>query len=472
MTRSTSPRKRNPSLVHVYVPETFCPKTELPVGLQKHSDSARYLLHRIIWGSMMRKKSSEEFVPLKFDYLRAVIPDRVIKPLRKAMEESGTIETDGFFIEGRKAFGYRLGQVHAKSKIIRLSLTDDVISNKIETCRKSERREIKLDVHKYLRKWYEQIEVDLPLAMSLLKKDDLSERAKLPIEQIAAKEFSFSFCRFGRIHTDLTRFPSLARPALRFHGEPLVSLDIANSQPLFLCLLLINYRKAGNKIFNFMTFDSKVKNPYEKLDEIIAKTVGSFGLKEENNSIFLSSTSNTTRKNGEELTEVVTNKQLATVNKTTRMEQRVDLGLRQDEADFIRLCESGELYAFLKENLEVPRHRKWVKEDFFAYLFGRNSHRSELKSLFAETFPHVAKLIKIHKQKDHAHLPNLLTNIESTFIINIVCRRLMNQHPAVPVFTIHDSILTTKPHVEQIRSIVLQEFENLVLTPTLHVTEY
>lgn len=154
------------------------------------------------------------------------------------------------------------------------------------------------------------------------------------------------------------------------------------------------------------------------------------------------------------------------------MKQLVDLGVKQDEAEFVSLCETGGLYDFLKENLEVPRPRKWVKEDFFAYLFGRNSHRSKLKSLFAETFPHVAKLISSHKQKDYTHLPNLLTNIESTFVINNVCRRLMNEEPDVPVFTIHDSLLTTKLHVELVQSIVLQEFENLGLTPTLHIKQY
>ena len=43
-------------------------------------------------------------------------------------------------------------------------------------------------------------------------------------------------------------------------------------------------------------------------------------------------------------------------------------------------------------------------------------------------------------------------------LMNVVCRRLMTQHLAVPALTNHDSLLTKKLHVEQIRSIVLEEF--------------
>ena len=77
----------------------------------------------------------------------------------------------------------------------------------------------------------------------------------------------------------------------------------------------------------------------------------------------------------------------------------------------------------------------------------KNSVTSEFKRRFSETFPKVAEVIRQHKRKDYRFLSRLLQNYESTVIINRVCRRLMNEHPAAPIYTIHDSILTTSPWI-------------------------
>ena len=98
----------NAKPTHIYVPVNFEPERCLPPILHKYGDCARYFLHRIIWGEILGKSMSDGFVPLKFDYLRAIIPDRILKSLKAALVEAGVIECDGQYIEGRKAFGYRL----------------------------------------------------------------------------------------------------------------------------------------------------------------------------------------------------------------------------------------------------------------------------------------------------------------------------------------------------------------------------
>lgn len=123
------------------------------------------------------------------------------------------------------------------------------------------------------------------------------------------------------------------------------------------------------------------------------------------------------------------------------------------------------------ERLELPI-RSWVKEQFFEYLYGTNSQTSPLKEAFAEQFPGVAEVVRVHKRKDHAFLPRLMQNIEANFMINTVCRRLMKEMPEAPVLTIHDSILTTEPFVEPIRAVIGEEFSRLGLSPTLHGKRY
>jgi hypothetical protein len=56
---------------------------------------------------------------------------------------------------------------------------------------------------------------------------------------------------------------------------------------------------------------------------------------------------------------------------------------------------------------------------------------------------------------------------EAKFMLHTVCRRLFTYHKEVPVFTIHDSIMTTEEHVPLVRRIISEEFHRLGLHPTL-----
>jgi hypothetical protein len=140
----------------------------------------------------------------------------------------------------------------------------------------------------------------------------------------------------------------------------------------------------------------------------------------------------------------------------------------------VRLCEQGKLYQTLDEQmqiLEMPL-RNWLKQEAFEVIYGPNRKRTRLKTIFEELFPGVADVIRVHKRKDYRFLPRLLQNIEANFIINTVCRRIMTEMPETPVYTIHDSILTTRPFVDPIRGIMFEEFAELGLVPTLHEVDY
>lgn len=107
--------------------------------------------------------------------------------------------------------------------------------------RRAELKKVRLDVHRHLRSWLFRLEIDREAALCSLARLKTYEQAKIPAEQIAAKEFFFTVCRYGRVHSTLTVLAAEARSALRYRGSGLVSLDVANSQPLFLALVLINY---------------------------------------------------------------------------------------------------------------------------------------------------------------------------------------------------------------------------------------
>jgi|GEM_PF-2429279 len=469
MTRSkkTTTKKK----AWVYVPDSFVPEDVLPEELHRYADSARYLLHRIFWGHVQRKLTLDEYVPLKFDYLREVIPDRVICLLKTALIEGGVIECDRHYIEGRKSLGYRLTAPYRDTAFVRTTIHDKGTIKKLLASRAAEYKKVRLDVHKWLRSQFQQLNVDLPRALSLLSDHKSYEIVKTPVELIADKDAGLSVCRYGRVHSALTRCSSVVRSALHVAGEPLVSLDIANSQPLFLSLLVINYRKRGNKTFSFVTFPRDCPNPYREMDEIIQRTVTSLEQQERNINTPSLSVSITTRKTREMESESDETQSLTTTDNSSGQFLSDRAFLERDERRFVSLCEQGQIYEALMVDASLPI-RSLVKEQFFQVLFSSNKSRFDFKTDFEDTFPHVAEVVREHKRKDHAFLPRLLQNIEANFVINTVCRRLMTEMPDAPVFTIHDSVLTTRPFVSPIKQIMVEEFARFGVHPTLHETDY
>lgn len=465
--------KRHKKPCWIYVPENFDPEV-LPADLKPHADSARYILHRIIWGQVMKRRTINNYVALKFDYLREVIPDRIIAPLKRALIAANVIECDDYYIEGQKSLGYRLGLSYWKVRIIRVAVSDEATATKIRVVRRAKIKKVRLDVHRWLRSQFKRLELDLPLALSLLSGHHRFELIKIPVEQIADNESDFSVCRYGRVHSSLTRCSSQIRPAMHVSGESLISLDVANSQPLFLSLLVVNFRRQGNKTFAYVTFPKNSTNQYRDIDRIIEETISPFNPIQDSLTPSVLLLPNTTRIVSSKEEQPHTDQEVEPTEELPR-DISVNRGfLAQDEQAFVTLCEQGRLYRTLKDEMELREIplRHWVKTELFEVLFGSNRLKSRLKNIFEDMFPGVAEVIRVHKTKDYAFLPRLLQNIESNFIINTVCRRIMDEMPDAPVYTIHDSILTTRLFVEPIRQIMVEEFARLGLMPTLHLKDY
>ncbi len=337
-------RPRQPT--HVYVPANFDPEAILPPELRRYADCARYFLHRIMWGQVMRRRAHDDYVPIKFDYLRAVIPDRVIKPLKIALKEAKVVECNDHYTEGVESLGYRLGPRCQNAQIVRVAIGDQATAEKLRASREAEKKKVRLDVHKYLRAWYRRLGIDLPFALQLLSGHPHYELVKLPAEQIAANDHSFTLCRYGRVHTDLTQCSRRVRPALRIGGQPLVEIDVACSQPLFLGLVIINYRQHGNKLVSVVHF-GKSNNQYDQIDEIIKNTIQSFSQREQEATTPPSSAAITTRKSEVQDQEDVTLPALVSNAEVADQQTRQWGFLKPDEAAFVQHCEKGTLYKFL-----------------------------------------------------------------------------------------------------------------------------
>jgi hypothetical protein len=70
--------------------------------------------------------------------------------------------------------------------------------------------------------------------------DQVDVESELSLKMILDKEFDFHVCDYGRVHHNVSRLPGKYRRKLCVSGRRMVEVDIKQSQPYFLGLLLCN----------------------------------------------------------------------------------------------------------------------------------------------------------------------------------------------------------------------------------------
>jgi len=60
--------------------------------------------------------------------------------------------------------------------------------------------------------------------------------------------------------------------------------------------------------------------------------------------------------------------------------------------------------------------------------------------------------------KDHI----LLQQIESHLVLQVITKRIARERPTMPLFTIHDSIVTTEGNENYVQEIIIQEMKKAV----------
>lgn len=150
----------------------------------------------------------------------------------------------------------------------------------------------------------------------------------------------------------------------------------------------------------------------------------------------------------------------------------IDKTLMNNEfSQYINLVVSGTLYEFLEQQFsqrlgETFANRKEVKTAVFQVLFTDNrflgQEDAKPKKMFKEMFPYVYEVFRQIKSKDKTLLPRLLQSIESYLMINVIAKRISEEYPDAPIFTIHDSISTTEEYVDVVEAIMKEELSKAI----------
>lgn len=151
-------------------------------------------------------------------------------------------------------------------------------------------------------------------------------------------------------------------------------------------------------------------------------------------------------------------------------------GRRIDADNFCKQVIDGTFYEYLhvyfKANgIDLPHDqqeaRRKVKELVIRTLYddgnrAYNRVRSSPFDLFRRKFPQVVQVFDFIKSKNYVELAILLQRIESYTVLDVICKRISSERPDLPIFTIHDSIVTVEGEEGYIQRVMQEELSRII----------
>ena len=375
------------------------------------------------------------FVPFNAKKLQPFDHDNYHKYLKYLVEQNVfEVLNNGQYIPDEKSRCYRLAEKYLSDKLETIDITDVSILKHLHKKPKDDFK-AKCKYH-YLHKWFNDgIQVDFNGAMNhinnelqLAKNEDyyhaycIAYSKMLKIHWLNEKRFWFSIDKFGkRLHTNFTNLNKDLKPFISYKGNPLVSEDVKTSQPF---LSLKDVKKSILPQFPLST-------PYIPTS----------------NTFFLSNTimlENTSQNNGYQ--SIMQYMEIVKSGKLYEYLEdyfRANLGDRYFTDDYFDYDTDGWV-----ECEPTPRNR--MKKAMFQIFFSKNDTHTQAKTLFTDLFPGVMKIFEeikgnrhISLDRRHKELAKRLQRLESHIMLDLVAKEISRQRPSLPIFTIHDSIVTT-----------------------------
>lgn len=134
-----------------------------------------------------------------------------------------------------------------------------------------------------------------------------------------------------------------------------------------------------------------------------------------------------------------------------------------------------------RDNDLFKKKRGNVKKDFYISVYGKVNHRNNNNKRFYEAYPQPYALFDRIREldvpqcenerklgysiKQHAKIAILLQRIESYALLDVICKNINNNHPEIPLLTIHDCIATTSKYIDYVYAEIESELAALVGRP-------
>jgi hypothetical protein len=249
-----------------------------------------------------------------------------------------------------------------------------------------------------------------------------------------------------RLNSTLTNLSKYLKQFLTYKENPLVQLDLSSSQPLLLCHFLMS--KTWKK-------EKKIKEKHDAYNEY-------------NNNI---EDKHTTKEN---ITHM-----LDTLNDIDDHELDYELGRFKKlfNGDFYENIISEVIkYNSTLEDASGFENRRNCKKTMMFLLYGNfnTPKNSKIKQyiMFKRTFPIITQILDIFKKNQKNSVALILQNLESDLFLNKITKYISEANPNIPMFTIHDAILTTPKHVEFVNKVMTTTITSITgVVPKISISE-
>jgi hypothetical protein len=194
-------------------------------------------------GHYEHKRIKRVFIPVHSDKLRQVLTTKLAKKIIDTLVELKIVEVDKRYMPKEKTKSYRLAAQYHNSDFKKVACQSELFNRKLETLKNKELDVLSM-VHKQILQNMYCYRLDVQAAEQILDSLECSPdaciSAKVCIEKIIEKDFFFTTDKkSGRIFHNFCNLKRELRSCLRDENNlPLVDIDISNSQPFFLAVLL------------------------------------------------------------------------------------------------------------------------------------------------------------------------------------------------------------------------------------------
>jgi hypothetical protein len=394
-------------------------------------------------------------VPIHMATMRQVIPRA--REVLLYLVAAQILETDGAYEPGKESRKYQF----TKAYVGAMKTIDIIDRGIIRRYNSFLERRYRLARTRYpaLLQWFnEHLVIDLPAVELALKEvrsckygpfyfdyDDVILKTRcyrMVAERFSRGEFFFIADKTcGRLHTPLTNMPSEMRGAIKYNKESLWAIDLRNSQPYLLAAFL------KRRLF-------EMESPFV----------------------------------GESMVYLDNNIRHAIFDCMKPLQCNFEFGADLDT--FVQIVEDGLLYKevlglmnnyIVRKKLKRRGYKdsevKKVKRLVLMFLYIDNDIKGRelklVKRIFEVYFPSILQAVTLLKSNGNRYLPILLQCLERRLFLDEIAREITTSFPSAPLFTVHDSIVTTKPFLRDVRDITFRILiDRMGIRPELKVEEW
>jgi len=379
-----------------------------------------YIIHYLMIVPTLNKRYQNGYVPINCKEIQRIICNNP-KTYKNLLEKYELIQSDKLYFKGKKSLYYRINPAMLTNAYIVEVKPGCSLYRSLWTHKKNERtNDSKLEPYlKEMLKAFMQLSFNYDAAFKWIS--SVSDNNKRNSYNIAMLQLMDQRERYfkrnttnNRLDTNLT---NLKKDLRQFIKGDFVSIDLVNSQPFFLFLLIDVFGQNDLLTLNYNTIQPDKHTHIPLCSEIKLKSiVKTFGL--------------------QQIKDCAKNRKINEMAFFTNLSKYKNW-----------TC-SGLFYDNFIKHFANKYDRDEIKKIMFAVLFSQNEMHSHFrryvpyekeKKLFAEVFPVISDMITKLKRKDHSSMAIYLQRLEAEIFIDNIAKRLC-ENGIVPL-TIHDSVI-------------------------------